>query len=306
MIMKTTPIALALLISLPLNLQAQVSTSNSYSLLHSDPNSAGASLSNASGTIKAEVSTGDSIASTPPTGTIQARANFTTLLYDPISLEITATSAPINEGRTTKFRTTAIMDDETTLEISSSDVTWTILSGPITNITPAGLAISALVYQDETALIQGTWQEIAGAESLSVLNTNDDNFGSYANDGLDDWWQVGYFGLDNPDAAPDQDPDGDQQTNAFENLAGIDPTDSSSFFKVRIEQDAESPNKRKILFSPFFADRTYTLLATPNLMNTFIEVNDVTSSNTGNGGEAEITDVSALEILKFYRIGISK
>ena len=63
---------------------------------------------------------------------------------------------------------------------------------------------------------------VTGSLDLTVINLLADNFGSYAGDGIDDDWQVSFFGLDNPNAAPNVDFDGDEQDNLFEFLALFD------------------------------------------------------------------------------------
>src|SRR5262249_13116043 len=46
-------------------------------------------------------------------------------------------------------------------------------------------------------------------------------------------WQLGYFGCTNcPEADASADPDGDGMSNTNEFLAGTDPTDSASAFKI--------------------------------------------------------------------------
>ena len=53
------------------------------------------------------------------------------------------------------------------------------------------------------ALAQGSYAGSTGSLNLTVLNVNQDNFGSYAGDGIGDDWQVQYFGLpSNPAAGP--------------------------------------------------------------------------------------------------------
>jgi hypothetical protein len=52
-------------------------------------------------------------------------------------------------------------------------------------------------------------------------------------DGLPDAWQIHYFGsINSPDARPDADPDHDGMNNLQEYLAGTDPTDPNSVFKL--------------------------------------------------------------------------
>jgi hypothetical protein len=51
----------------------------------------------------------------------------------------------------------------------------------------------------------------------------------YAGDGIDDTWQIHYFGHGNPNGLPLADPDGDGRNNLAEFLAGTDPTRPDAF-----------------------------------------------------------------------------
>ena len=68
--------------------------------------------------------------------------------------------------------------------------------------------------------------------------------GSYAADGVGDDWQFQYFGLNNPNAAPLLDPDGDGQNNLFEFTAGLVPTNPLSRFLVSIAPVPGQPTHR--------------------------------------------------------------
>jgi hypothetical protein len=46
-----------------------------------------------------------------------------------------------------------------------------------------------------------------------------------------------YFGVGNLDAAPGIDVDGDEQDNLFEFIAGVIPTDPTSFFDQPLEHE---------------------------------------------------------------------
>jgi len=76
---------------------------------------------------------------------------------------------------------------------------------------------------------------------------------------------VRYFGLDNPLAAPGLDPDGDGQDNLFEFIAGLDPTDAASRFRVDIAAVPGQPGQKQVTFSPRLADRTYVVRASADL-----------------------------------------
>ena len=137
------------------------------------------------------------------------------------------------------------------------------------------------------------------------MNTLPDNFGSYAADALDDAWQVQYFGQNSLLAAPTQDPDGDGQNNLFEFTAGLIPTDATSFFRVQIESVAGFNTQNKLIFSPRFNDRTYTIKTSTSLLNgSWISLTGGTVSDIGT--ERTITDTSATEPRKFYKVEITR
>lgn len=288
---------------------AQISTSASYELLTAEPGPGGGAVQSSGGTITAEISVSDGIAggvSNVTGGGVQTKGNFTGQLYDPVSLDVTGTPSSVNETAATQLSASAVMDDATTLALDPNDIAWSVMAGPFSGVTAGGLATSTNIYQNEIGQLRGIWQTLQDIENISVLNVGDDDFGSYAGDGLDDAWQVNFFGLDNPDAGPGEDPDGDQQDNQLENLAGVDPTDASSSFDVRIELVTGQPTHRRVVFTPFFIDRTYRMLWSPDLATAFAILGGTTSENTGDGGTGKITDINAVEVRKFYQIEISR
>jgi hypothetical protein len=137
------------------------------------------------------------------------------------------------------------------------------------------------------------------------VNTLSDNFGAYAADGLDDAWQVQYFGLNNPMAGPLTDADADGFTNKFEFDAGIIPTDPMSVFQCRMEPEPGQPGQERIVFSPRLPGRTYTVKTSTSLLsNDWIPLSGATF--TDNGTERAVTDPDAATQQKFYRIEITK
>src|SRR5260370_958956 len=115
------------------------------------------------------------------------------------------------------------------------------------------------VYQERAAVVNGDYLGQSGTLSLMVLNVNIDDFGAYAGAGIDDAWQVHYFGLTTPNAAPTADPDGDGQNNLFEYIAGTDPTDPLAKFQFSIAPVAGQPGQQNLNFSPRFPSPPYTV-----------------------------------------------
>ena len=136
---------------------------------------------------------------------------------------------------------------------------------------------------------------------LSILNTGDDDFGSYASDGLNDAWQVGHFGLDNPMAGPAKDPDGDEQDNQFEFLAKLDPKNPDSFFNVYLQSVLNQPNQMEIILDPVFNDRTYSIFTKTELTQPNWIAFSGPEITVGN--QRTVTDSNA-GTRKFYQIRI--
>ena len=183
------------------------------------------------------------------------------------------------------------------------------MSGPLTSISSSGLATAGAVFQNTAAIVQGISNGFTGSLSLTVLNTTPDNFGSYAGDGLGDDWQVQFFGLNNPNAAPLLDPDGDGQTNAFEFTAGLVPTDPASRFVLTISDIPGQPIWKKLTFRPRLLDRTYTVKAKARLLTgSYLPLSNPSApTDSGPDGQTRaITDLNAVGTTKFYQVEITK
>jgi hypothetical protein len=165
--------------------------------------------------------------------------------------------------------------------------------GQLTEVTALQLA-AAPTRVNETATL-----------GLTVLDSIPDNFGSYAGDNLADDWQFGHFGLDNPLAAPNLDPDGDGQNNAFEEIAGLVPTDPLSRFLITISPVPGQATQKRVVFDPVVAGRSYTVKTSPDLAAaSWTTLAGSTSSD--NGSQRTVTDTSASETKKFYTVEIVK
>jgi hypothetical protein len=238
--------------------------------------------------------------STVATPAETAKHGYLGQLYEVTGLAVNATPATVDETSSRQLSTWQELDDNSQIAISAASVAWSIVTGPLTDISTAGLATAGTVYENTPARVQGSYASLSGLFDLTVLNILPDNFGSYANDTLDDDWQVLHFGQDNTDAAPLKDPDGDGQNNHFEFVAGLIPTDPLSRFLLRVEPVAGEPTHKRLVFSPRFDDRNYDILTSTSLLGLSGGiVSDI-------GTERSVTDTNATEGKKFYRVGITK
>lgn len=234
-----------------------------------------------------------------------AKTGYVAQLYEVNGLMVGASPATLDETSTRQLSAWQVLDDDSQLAVSASAVTWSVVAGPITGITDAGVATAAAVYQDTPATVEGILSGFSDTLDLNVINILPDNFGSYAGDQLDDSWQNQYFGLDNPDASPLRDPDGDGQDNRFEFIAGIVPIDPESRFWLRIEPVPGQSFQKRLVFSPRWPDRTYQVVTSGSLeADSWSGLAD--GIITDDGSERTVIDPSAGGSLKFYRVRIVK
>lgn len=283
-------------------------TSANYSIPAETVDTAGAAAQSATYSLKASAvgEFGSAVAIANSSAYI-GKAGFVGQLYEIVALSVTAPpSSNLNETASRQLVAAPLADDDTTLAaLDPSTVTWSIASGPIASISNSGLATAGTVYQDTTATIEGVAQSLSGQLHLSILNVTNDDFGTYAGDGIDDAWQVQYFGEDNSNAFPNADPDGDGQDNRFEFTAGLVPTDASSRFMLSISAVSGQPTQKSLVFSPLVAGRTYVLeFRTDLAADAWAPLSGTSQSD--DGAQRTVIDLNATGAKKFYRVTISK
>lgn len=239
-------------------------------------------------------------------GQLLAKSGFAGQLYDAVSVLITLVPPTVAENATRQLSTALVLDDDTFLALAPAEVNWSIVSGPLLSISSGGAATAGFVYENSAASLSGQASGVTGNLALTVLNVGDDDFGSYAGDGLDDDWQVAFFGLDNPDAAPDRDPDVDDQDNLFEFTAGLIPTDATSRFLLRVEKVPAQATQRNLVFAPIVGGRDYVVESSPALVPVNWSPLPGSPPTSDNGDERTVTDLNAGVASKVYRVKITR
>lgn len=229
---------------------------------------------------------------------------YTGQLAEVTSLQLAASPTTLNETATRQLSVMETLDDLTTAAVPATSITWSVQSGPLSSISASGLVTAGSVYEDSFASVMGSYDGATDSLDLTVLESIPDNFGTYAGDDLDDVWQVQYFGLNNPNAAPLLDPDFDGQTNLFEYTAGFIPNDRTSRFHWRIEAVPGFPNHKKLIFSPLVLGRTYTVKTSTAVGASMSPLSSFTSSDSGS--ERTITDTNASGTKQYYTVEIQK
>lgn len=213
------------------------SASPSYKLLSAPELGGGGQVGNGSD-IRGELALGGLAAgsvSRVTAGGAQENFNYIGQLYDVGGIVVEGSPSTIDEGDTRQLQAVATLDDLTKVVLSAPELKWSVLSGPLSGISSSGLATADSVYADAAVTVQASSQGVNGQLGLTVRNTNGDDFGGYAGDGLPDDWQVGHFGEPpNADAAPQANPDFDPYDNLTEFLTGYSPVDAGAFFQLSI------------------------------------------------------------------------
>ena len=302
--MKTFLFAVVI-VAMPVVAAAQTRTSANYTITPDTLDSGGGRITSSDYSMTTSLGLVVGVAS-GGAPTAQEKVGYIAQLVDPAALQLSAAPSSVNEGGASQLSATVVMDDATTTPLLATAVTWSVQSGPITGVSSAGVATAGIVYQNTGATVQGGYAGLTGTANLTVINSNIDNFGLYAGDGIDDAWQVQYFGLNNPKALALIDPDGDGQNNLFEYIAGTVPTDSTSRFLLRIENVPGQLSQKRLIFSPIVAGRTYTA-KTSLTLGAGASWADLSSSSFQDVGEERtVTDLNAAAISQFYHVEISK
>lgn len=276
-----------------------VATSGSYQITHQAFDAAGGISGSAS--YRQTGSAGGSAVAATSSGTTLARPGYIGQIYEALSLSISPQPAVIPESSSATFSATLGLDDGTTTTFSSG--TWRVIAGPLLTISPQGIASSAAVYQDGSASIRLDADSLSAGRTIPITNVNPDDFGLYAGDGVDDAWQVSWFGLDNPLGIGEGDASATGQSNLFKWMAGLDPLDPASRFQVDIGKPANGSTV--ISFGPCLSDRRYIVLKSRDLVNWTPLPDDTVGGGVGGVVETlTVTDTSAATGSFFYRIEV--
>lgn len=231
---------------------------------------------------------------------VTVRFGYAGQLYEAVELWVAVGSTNLDEEISTQLVAVVWMDDGTRMPLAGDQAVWRIIDGPVQHLG-AGQVQADPVYENKPANIEALWQSVSGQVAMLVRDVDPDNFGSYAGDGLPDGWQVDGFGLDNPDAAPDADPFGTGQNNRFKYVAGLDPSDSNSVFRLEIQSGTNGP---LIVFNPRFVDRNYAVQGLDDLSATNWQA--LTESTIEDEGETRTVEDHGGGPLRFYRVRIHK
>ena len=236
--------------------------------------------------------------------TTNLRNGFAGQLYDIIGLSLTADPAPVEEEARTRLNAQADLDDGSTINLDPTDVSWSVVGGPITDpVAASGLAGAEPVYEDTQATVAGNYLGANGSLDITVRDVFIDNFPPVDGDGLPDLWQATFFLGAFELAGPQDDPDGEGLVNLVEYGIGSIPTNALSghdLLPAPMLLPAPGPAQES---TPLFLSVTFKRRQFPAPVTYIVEVeSDLASTNWDSAvqsGEAGAPDGDGLVTVTF-------
>ncbi|MGD0061684.1 MAG: carboxypeptidase regulatory-like domain-containing protein, partial [Verrucomicrobiia bacterium] len=129
-------------------------------------------------------------------------------------------------------------------------------------------------------------------------------------DGIFDSWRAQYFPNVDPTGATTNnlscatcDADGTGQNNMFKYVAGLNPTNPASVFTLQIQNVANQPTHKNLLYGPIANGCTYVVESTTNLVGGAWTPQAVSAPLT-NVNQVIVMDANATTPQKLYRVSI--
>jgi len=228
-------------------------------------------------------------------------------LTEVVSVVVTSQPDAVAVSGTAQLSGVATLDDSTLVALSGADVNWSSPNepSPVSSINSNGLLTAGgFVYAVAPAVVNGYYLGATSNASLSVFAP--DTVG----DGIADWWRLAYFGSVTPTNSSNCatcDPDGTGQNNLFKYVAGLNPTNRSSVFILKVAPVAGQPTQKLLTYSPIVvgSGQVYAVQFATNLVGATYANLTTASALSTNGSQVSLNDTQATQTSKFYRVNIS-
>ena len=192
---------------------------------------------------------------------------FTLSASDPDNSNLTFSGNPLPGGATFGTSTGVFAWTPTSSQTGTYSITFSVADGLLTNSQSASITVNT-----NTAF--ATW--------------------------------IASYGLTGANALTNADADGTGQNNLFKYVAGLNPTNPSSVFVLKIASVPGQSTQKKLLFNPVAVGRTYTLQFCTNLASgSWTNLTGYSGPTTNGTTQITVTDLSATQTQKFYRVNIS-
>ena len=190
-------------------------------------------------------------------------------------------------------------------DTSTGNVTnwfWNFGDGNTTNVT-----VPSIGHTYSTSGVYSVTETVTGlGGSSSVTRPNDVTVLTPQEASQFQAWLTQYFNCTNCLLTLwDADADGTGQNNFFKYTAGLDPTNPASVFIIKPASVQNLSGQFSLQFTPVVAGRNYTPQYSLNLGSGVWQPLTNYTGPVTNGTQVTLTDMSATQTQKFYRIDIS-
>jgi hypothetical protein len=228
------------------------------------------------------------------------RSGYIGQLTEAARIEVTASPTETNEGAAVQLGGLLELDDSTVAVVEGSSVVWAAPAFPISSIGADGLAATAAVWSNTWGAVVGDYLGVSGSGAVLVLNSDADNCGIYACDGVPDDWQVKWFGPENP-AGKGCEKNVTGRDNRSTYIADLNPTDPDSVFEI--VAISNQPSGRVVCFGTTSTERVYRLEYVPKLDGSTWTNLPGAAWTTGQPGQMSLSDTNATAA-RFYRVHV--
>ncbi len=224
-------------------------------------------------------------------GTLSGGWNLSFVIDPPV---VAAPLALVYSTNPATYTTGTAITDNTTTNSGGA-----VVSYAVSPALPAGLTLNT-----STGVISGTPAAVTSTAVYTVTATNTGGFTTASLSLAVITPYTAWATQFNLVQGQTGDEDGDGNSNNFEFVAGLDPTNASSLFTSTVAFGPSQSSQLAISFGPIIAGRTYTVKSTGSLSPpTWLPLTNFTSSDTGN--VRTVIDNSAAVLPVFYRVEIS-
>ena len=282
---------------------AQIRSSANYSIAAETAGVTSGSASSANYKQVSEAGAESAVSGTATAGgtAYVAKHGFTGQLYDVQSVSFTPPQAGLPESGALPLQPRALMTDGTLLT-DPRPFRYVTDRPDISSVSTGGLLTLGIYYDDVVIPVRASLDTASGTMQVTLLDRQPDNWGSYAGDGLPDWWQVEKFGVGNPLAAPGADPDGDTWSNHFEYFASLEPLLAASRFQMNFRLNG---NTGEITYGPVMPGSSYKVEWSTDFV-TWTLLSGETPVDAGGFRTEFDPDAVTEGTRRFYRVLVSR
>ncbi len=97
------------------------------------------------------------------------KAGYIGQLYNAVGLVVAAPASNVDEGLDFPLSAAETLDDGTSLAVNPGSVSWSVLTGPVSNVSIAGVATAGTVSQNTAASVQGSYSGFNNTVNLTVI-----------------------------------------------------------------------------------------------------------------------------------------